>query len=424
MAGPAEQRGGWLANAANAALAAVTCLVPSRAFLTRGKRASETKDRSALVIQRTWRGHRDRSRYLRLRRAAIRTQARWRAKRQRKRHLALRRSALIIQRKWRGHRDRSNYLALREAAILAQKHWRAAKARKVVWLRKLQKLEVDRISCQGLIELYEAELKRGRERLAVIDANITKHRAAREVGRQISQVERHISPVPDRVSAATELQIPRQPSGYYLHKSSEVLLIVGDGNFSFSRSVATQLKNGHNVIASTWEREEDLIKSYANAERNIISLVARGANVEYQVDATNMHKNRRLLSIVRGRSPDVIVFNMPYVRFKQSENFPPTHPRHRDLIRQFLRSARLMKGFRGRVHITQRIDCLGVDHLRVPEIAREEGFDAWCQWPVDDKKLTLLFPGYESKYGGGKNPDNDLPVDQALIYVFRARVRT
>ena len=349
MADPAEQRGGWLANAA---LAAVTCLVPYTALLTRGKRASETRDRSASMIQRSWRGYRDRSRYLRLRRAAIRTQARWRAKRQRERHLAL-----------------------REAAILAQKHWRAAKARKVVWLRKLQKLEVDRISCQGLIELYEAELKRGRERLAIIDANITKHRAAREVGRQISQVERHISPVPDRVSSATVLQIPRQPSGYCLHKSSEVLLIVGDGDFSFSRSVATQLRNGHNVIASTWETEEDLIKSYANAKGNVTSLVARGANIEYQVDATNMHKNRRLLSIVRGRSPDVIVFNMPYVRFKQSENFPSTHPRHRDLIRQFLRSARLMKGFRGRVHITQRTDKVGVDHLGMPKIAREEGFE-------------------------------------------------
>ena len=195
------------------------------------------------------------------------------------------------------------------------------------------------------------------------------------MGRQISQVERHISPVPDRVSSATVLQIPRQPSGYCLHKSSEVLLIVGDGDFSFSRSVATQLRNGHNVIASTWETEEDLIKSYANAKGNVTSLVARGANIEYQVDATNMHKNRRLLSIVRGRSPDVIVFNMPYVRFKQSENFPSTHPRHRDLIRQFLRSARLMKGFRGRVHITQRTDKVGVDHLGMPKIAREEGFE-------------------------------------------------
>lgn len=398
MADPAEQRGGWLANAA---LAAVTCFVPYTALLTRGKRASETRDRSASMIQRSWRRHRDRNRYLRLRRAAIRTQARWRAKRQRERHLAL-----------------------REAAILAQKHWRAAKAGKVVWLRKLQKLEVDRISCQGLIELYEAELKRGRERLAVIDANIAEHRAAREARRQVSKVDRHISPVPDRVSSATVLQIPRQPSGYCLHKSSEVLLIVGDGDFSFSRSVATQLRNGHNVIASTWETEEDLIKSYANAKGNVHSLVARGANVEYQVDATNMHKNRRLLSIVRGRSPDVIVFNMPYVRFKQSENFPPTHPRHRDLIRQFLRSARLMKGFRGRVHITQRIDRLGIDHLRVPEIAREEGFEVKQTVPVDDEKLKSLFPGYESKFGAGKDPDKPLPVDRALIYVFRARVLT
>ena len=398
MADPAEQRGGWLANAA---LAAVTCLVPYTALLTRGKRASETKERSASVIQRSWRGHRDRSNYLRLRRAAIRTQARWRAKRQRERHLAL-----------------------REAAILAQKHWRAAKARKVVWLRKLQKLEVDRISCQGLIEFHEAEVERRRERLAIIDAKIAKHRAAREVRRQVSQVERHISPVPDRVSSATVLQIPRQPSGYCLHKSSEVLLIVGDGNFSFSRSVVTQLKNGHNVIASTWEREEDLIKSYANAERNIISLVARGANVEYQVDATNMHKNMRLLSLIRGRSPDVIVFNMPHVRFTQNEFLPPSHPRHRDLIRQFLRSARLMKGFRGRVHITQRIDCLGVDHLRVPEIASDEGFEPEQTVPVDDEKLRSLFPGYESKFGAGIDPDKHLPVYQALIYVFRARVRT
>ena len=398
MAGPAEQRGGWLANAA---LAAVTCLVPYTALLTRGKRASETRERSASVIQRSWRGHRDRNRYLRLRRAAIHTQARWRAKRQRERHLAL-----------------------REAAILAQKHWRAAKARMVVWLRKLQKLEVDRISCQGLIELYEAELKRGRERLAVIDANITKHRAAREVGRQISQVERHISPVPDRVSAATELQIPRQPSGYYLHKSSEVLLIVGDGNFSFSRSVATQLKNGHNVIASTWEREEDLIKSYANAESNVKSLVARGANVEYQVDATNMHKNRRLLSILRGRSPDVIVFNMPFPRYKENETLDATHPRQRDLIHQFLRSARLMKGFRGRVHITQRTDKAGVDHLKMPKIARDEGFELKQTVPVDCGNLISLFPGYEMKFGAGKNPDKPLPVDRALIYVFRARVLT
>jgi len=96
-----------------------------------------------------------------------------------------------------------------------------------------------------------------------------------------------------------------------------------------------------------------------------------------------------------------------------------------ELLFPSILSARLMKGFRGRVHITQRTDKQGRDPLGMPEIARDEGFELKQTVRVDDGiALKSLFPGYESKYGGGKNPDNDLPVYGALIYVFRARVLT
>lgn len=77
------------------------------------------------------------------------------------------------------------------------------------------------------------------------------------------------------------------------YKQSHRMLIVGDGNFTFSLSLA-KLLGGSNLVATSYDTKEELFKKYAEAEHVTQELLRLGARVLHGVDATNLEQTLNL----------------------------------------------------------------------------------------------------------------------------------
>ena len=88
---------------------------------------------AAKLIQKTWRGHRERKRYLKFKISAVKIQSAFRMSRSRQNYLKLRSAASVISAFWRGHvamkKIREEFQIQRSAAVCIQKHLRGFLAR-------------------------------------------------------------------------------------------------------------------------------------------------------------------------------------------------------------------------------------------------------------------------------------------------------
>lgn len=74
-----------------------------------------------------------------------------------------------------------------------------------------------------------------------------------------------------------------------LSDSSQRLLLVGDGDFSFSRSVL-RLRGGcgKNLVATSYDSASKVTAKYANAADNIAALKSSGSEVFHNIDAARL----------------------------------------------------------------------------------------------------------------------------------------
>ena len=89
------------------------------------------------------------------------------------------------------------------------------------------------------------------------------------------------------------------------YKSTHNILVIGDGDLTFSLSLASAL-GGSKIVATTFDSLSVLRKKYQGVYATIAALEAVGATVLHNVDATSM--DERL-----GRDYHRIVFNFPHV---------------------------------------------------------------------------------------------------------------
>ncbi|KAI8502936.1 Ferredoxin-fold anticodon-binding domain-containing protein 1 [Branchiostoma belcheri] len=101
-------------------------------------------------------------------------------------------------------------------------------------------------------------------------------------------------------------------------------LVLGDGNFSFSRALAQRMANPDQLTATTLGREEDALRTHSDAGNNIQALQDKGAVVIFGVDATDLNACLGL----RGQIFDHVIFNFPHVGRKAPIK------RNRELLRQ------------------------------------------------------------------------------------------
>ncbi|POO03687.1 ferredoxin-fold anticodon-binding domain protein [Trema orientale] len=100
------------------------------------------------------------------------------------------------------------------------------------------------------------------------------------------------------------------------YSSNHQILVVGDGDFSFSLSLARSFGSASNILPTSLDPFDVVIKKYKEAKSNLENLKMLGTSPLYGVDATKMKRYPEL----RMRQFDRIIFNFPHAGFHGKED--------------------------------------------------------------------------------------------------------
>ncbi|KAG6555211.1 hypothetical protein Mapa_003251 [Marchantia paleacea] len=199
------------------------------------------------------------------------------------------------------------------------------------------------------------------------------------------------------------------PETNFMHYSSkQSILLVGEGDFTFSSALASGLGQSFELIATSINSEGYIRAKYAQAIKAVTNLREHGARIIYDFDATkNIFSNTRRFHRV--------VFNFPHAGyFSKPEWVKSVIRSHQDLIIRFLLNASTMIRSDGEIHVTIQ-DYDPYNRWNIAELARECGLSV---------KGSFLFefssyPGYCNRRGSGKRPGRTFPVGRGCIRTYQ-----
>lgn len=112
----------------------------------------------------------------------------------------------------------------------------------------------------------------------------------------------------------------------------DTILLVGEGNFSFSLALAEMIHGGFEMHCTTFDSEEIMLQKYPQSQEITSSLLEIGATVHYKVDGTELTKH------LKKKRFSKIIFNFPHVG-KGIKDMHRNILANQELIRGFLVSA-------------------------------------------------------------------------------------
>ncbi|XP_051128272.1 uncharacterized protein LOC127249505 [Andrographis paniculata] len=170
------------------------------------------------------------------------------------------------------------------------------------------------------------------------------------------------------------------------------ILVVGDGDFSFSASLAAAFISAPNMFATSLDSLEFLKKNYDGAASNINELRVRKCTVMHGVDATKLAGHQLLGKLKFDR----IVFNFPFAGFFKELPRDSQLRRHRRLVSLFLKNAKEMVKQNGEIHITHKTNGFH-EEWKVEGIASSHRLRLMeaVEFNLED------YPGYRTKCGFG-----------------------
>ncbi|KAL8462113.1 hypothetical protein ACS0TY_033266 [Phlomoides rotata] len=192
------------------------------------------------------------------------------------------------------------------------------------------------------------------------------------------------------------------------YSSCHRILLVGDGDFSFSTCLAAAFGWASNMIATSLDSQAFLVKNYHNALPNLVELGIRKCKVMHEIDATKMSNHPYL----EGIKFDRIVFNFPFAGFFKDISRDSQLQRHRSLVSKFLMNAKEMISENGEIHITHKTNGFHME-WKVELIASSHRLR--LVEAVDFNHLE--YPGYNTKCGFGT--DNNFNCYPSKTYKFR-----
>ena len=196
------------------------------------------------------------------------------------------------------------------------------------------------------------------------------------------------APPPDEARTAS-------PFDFASRSALGPLLLVGEGNLSFARSLAEQAKVRTSIIASTHEAERVLSEE---TKRNAAMLRGLGARGMQGIDATRLEQRFR-------RGLRTVVFQFPNVGSRRSV-YGGTANHH--LMRRFLRSCARVLASDGIVAITTVDSPYYHGLFDVPGAADATAFS-----------VVRVHPFHRSRWNGYSHV-NTLDVGSALRASYRA----
>ncbi|KAK9666288.1 hypothetical protein RND81_14G174400 [Saponaria officinalis] len=190
-----------------------------------------------------------------------------------------------------------------------------------------------------------------------------------------------------------------------VYNSKQRILLVGEGDFSFSACLAVAFGSASNIIATSLNSHDFLTQNYKKFMINKIKLESRGGVVMHGIDARRMIKDPVLGSL----KFDCIVFNFPHTGDFGGTEFDLRN--NKELVRVFIRSAKKMINEDGEIHIRHKSN--GYFSLwNIPKIGSDQGL-LLIRKPKFDRSQ---YPGYHTKYGFGGNKDFDCTPSRSYIF--------
>ncbi|XP_023633141.1 heavy metal-associated isoprenylated plant protein 41 [Capsella rubella] len=102
------------------------------------------------------------------------------------------------------------------------------------------------------------------------------------------------------------------------YSSKHQILLLGEGDFSFSCSLATCFGSAFNIYASSLDSYDAVVRKYKKARSNLETLKRLGAFLLHGVDATKLQRHPDL----HFRRFDRVIFNFPHTGFHTRESDP------------------------------------------------------------------------------------------------------
>ncbi|GLT26390.1 hypothetical protein SLA2020_014590 [Shorea laevis] len=198
------------------------------------------------------------------------------------------------------------------------------------------------------------------------------------------------------------------------YSSKHQILLVGEGDFSFSLSLASSFGSASNICATALDSEADVINNYKNGKSNLENLKKLGASILHGVDATKM-KN---LDDLKKRKFDRIIFNFPHSGFHGKEDYDWVIQKHRTLVSGFFSNASRMLQANGEIHVNHKITPPYCD-WNLEGLASANSLDL-----IDSVEFKIGdYPGYNNKRGADPKCDEPFPLDLCNTYKFRFVLR-
>ncbi|MFS8023753.1 hypothetical protein Hanom_Chr16g01455241 [Helianthus anomalus] len=197
--------------------------------------------------------------------------------------------------------------------------------------------------------------------------------------------------------------------GHY--SSAHKILLVGEGDFSFSLCLARSFGSARNIVATTVDTHQELVKKYSNVAENVRELQDRGSVVLYGVDATAM-SNHFFITTQRFHR---IVYNFPHVGFRFPEANGCQIKLNKQLVKGFLKNAKmLLKKENGEIHVSHKVG-EPYDSWNLDKKAEKIGLVLYERSPFFKK----MYPGYAPKRAHGAAADEAFKLGESATYKFR-----
>ncbi|KAL6513960.1 hypothetical protein OROHE_019416 [Orobanche hederae] len=182
------------------------------------------------------------------------------------------------------------------------------------------------------------------------------------------------------------------------YNSRQRILLVGEGDFSFSACLARAFVSASNMVSTSLDSKTFLKKHYKNAASNIAELSSRGCMVMHGIDATVMADHE----LLGGIKFDRIVYNFPFAGFFKGLSRESTLRRHRRLVSLFLKNAKEMLSGSGEIHISHKTNSFHLE-WNVESMASSHGLRL-----IEAVGFELHhYPGYNTKRGFGGDDNFD-----------------
>ncbi|VVB00146.1 unnamed protein product [Arabis nemorensis] len=209
--------------------------------------------------------------------------------------------------------------------------------------------------------------------------------------------------------ARREVNRDRDEVWVKLYSSNHQLLLVGEGDFSFSCSLATRFGSASNICASSLDSYDDVVKKYEKARSNLHTLKRLGAFLLHGVDATKLQRDPDL----NCRRFDRVIFNFPHAGFHGKESDPYLIRKHRNLVYGFFHCASRMLRANGEIHVSHKNKAPFRDWNLKELASRCSLVLIRC---VAFKKSD--YPGYENKRGDGSRCDQPFILGDCSTFRF------